>query len=98
MATQAVVGRLVGKVVFVTGAAQGIGRATALVSERARILSMVHAGEYRDLARHINDLYWWAFTDSDSADQCMHELVKTSCVFSWVSMWLCSVAVRRGQR
>ena len=97
MATQAVVDRLVGKVVFVTGAAQGIGRATALVSERARILSMVHAGEYRDLARHI--VIWWAFTDSDSADQCMHELVKDySCVFSWVSMWLCSVAVRRGQR
>jgi len=38
MATQAVastVGRLIGKVIFVTGAAQGIGRATALVSERA---------------------------------------------------------------
>ena len=38
MATQAAVsgaGRLVGKVVFITGAAQGIGRATALVGVRA---------------------------------------------------------------
>jgi len=38
MATQTG-GRLVGKVVFITGAAQGIGRATALVSKVTSLLN-----------------------------------------------------------
>ena len=43
MAASAECGRLLGKVVFITGAAQGIGKASALVSFCAREMILNHA-------------------------------------------------------